>query len=57
MNRRPLFAAVAAALLSFAARAETELVVWHAYRAAEKAALETAAERYGTYLGKSVLLS
>jgi arabinogalactan oligomer/maltooligosaccharide transport system substrate-binding protein len=46
MNRRPLFAAVAAALLSFAARAETELVVWHAYRAAEKAAFEKVAAAY-----------
>jgi arabinogalactan oligomer/maltooligosaccharide transport system substrate-binding protein len=46
MNRRPLFAAVAAALLSFAARAETELVVWHAYRAAEKAAFEKVAAAF-----------
>ena len=39
-------AALALALSSGAARADTELVVWHAYRAAEKAAIEKVAANY-----------
>jgi arabinogalactan oligomer / maltooligosaccharide transport system substrate-binding protein len=46
--RRPIAALLLAlaALLPRAAAAETELVVWHAYRAAEKAAIEKVAATY-----------
>ena len=47
---RPLFtllALAAAVAPSARAAAETEIVVWHAYRAAEKAAIEKVAAAYG----------
>jgi len=42
-----LFALLAAAAPGARAAADTEIVVWHAYRAAEKAAIEKVAAAYG----------
>jgi arabinogalactan oligomer / maltooligosaccharide transport system substrate-binding protein len=45
-HRRLFPAALVAALASTAAAADTEIVVWHAYRGAEKAAIEKVAAAY-----------